>query len=66
MSFFNDPYFRNKPALASLEKIQNPTPEHVRSCLLEMARDIIAMKRQEPTPIGDARQQLSDAAAKDE
>ncbi len=51
--FFSDPYFKNKPALASLEKTQQPTPELVRACLLEMARDIIAVKRQDPQPVKD-------------
>lgn len=39
-SYFSLPFFRRKPALAALEKEHNPSPEHVRACLLEMARGL--------------------------
>lgn len=49
--FFDEQYFKDKPALAGLEKTQEPSPEHIRACLLEMARDIIKMKKQELQPV---------------
>jgi hypothetical protein len=46
-SFFDHPFFRNKPALAALKDVQDPKPEHIRACLLEMARHIIKAEEKE-------------------
>ncbi len=40
MSVFGNPIFSRCPALMALEKTPEPKPEHVRACLLELARHI--------------------------
>ncbi len=38
---FEDKFFKNKPAIASLQKVDQPKPDHLRSCVLELCAHII-------------------------
>ena len=52
-SSFDHPFFHNKPALAALKDSPQPEPEHIRACLMEMARHII---KNDASAIGTNRQ----------
>lgn len=41
---FEHPFFRKAPAMAALKDIKEPNPEHVRACLMEMARYMFALQ----------------------
>lgn len=38
---FEQDLFKNKPAIAALKGIDQPKPDHLRSCILELCRHII-------------------------
>lgn len=55
MSIFDHPFFRKAPAFAALQVVSEPKPEHVRACLMELARYVLAeldKKNEPPTPLG--------------
>ena len=46
MSVYDEPIFKKCPALAALAKEQEPTSEHVRACLMELAAYAARLERQ--------------------
>lgn len=40
---FEKDFFNNKPAIAALRKIDEPKPDHLRSCILELCAHIIKL-----------------------
>jgi hypothetical protein len=38
LSLFEHPFFKKAPAMESLRTINTPSPEHIRACLMELAR----------------------------
>jgi hypothetical protein len=38
---FDHPFFKKAPAFAALERTPEPKPEHVRACLMELARYVL-------------------------
>jgi hypothetical protein len=40
-SIFDHPFFRKAPAFAALLDKDDPTPEHLRACLMELARFVL-------------------------
>jgi hypothetical protein len=44
---FGDPFFETKPAMAALQDVMEPNPEHIRACLMEIARHIRKSEKSE-------------------
>lgn len=43
-NFFDSDLFKKSPALAALKDIDEPKPETLRACILELARYIVALE----------------------
>ena len=48
MNIFLDPFFRKAPAMFALKDIAEPKPEHVRACLMEIARHLLSFGGEVP------------------